>query len=223
MDCLSCTTEAERRAQVIRFCGLLHDKGFLAANDGNVSVRLCRDRLLVTPSGTAKAFLTPEDLLVVDGEGRLLEGAGKPTSELAMHLEVLRRRPDVQAVVHAHPPTCIALTLVRHPRLDDVLPEVILGLGRIEVVPYARPQSEALARALSDRIAASDAVILERHGTLTVGRSVAEAYFLTERLEHAAHVLWLAHALGRPAALPEHEARELRRTHDRERRDPRTA
>ncbi len=204
--------EAELRTDVVRFCRLLHQKGYLAANDGNVSVRL-GDRFLITPSGAAKAFLATGDLLIVDAEGRVQEGWGRPTSELSMHLEAMRRWPRIQAIVHAHPPSCIALSLVRHPRLDDVLPEVMLSLGRIEVVPYARPQSEELARSVAQRFERSDALILERHGTVTAGRSLAEAYFLTERLEHAAHVLWLAHALGRPTPLPEPEARALRKAH----------
>ncbi len=214
--------EVELRADVVRFCRLLHRKGYLAAGDGNVSVRLAPGRLLVTPSGTAKAFLSPEELVVVDEQGRLLEGTRKPSSELAMHLEVLRRRPDVQAVVHAHPPSCIALSLFHSPRLNDVLPEVILSLGRIEIAPYARPQTAELARAVAGPIERCDAIILERHGTLAAGRSVADAYFATERIEHAAHVLWLAHAIGRPLPLPEQEARELRRNHANE-RDARAA
>ncbi len=200
---------------MVRFCRLLHQKGFLAANDGNVSVRLGEGRILVTPTGAAKAFLSEEELVVVDGEGRQLSGSGRPSGELPMHLEALRRRPDVEAVVHAHPPTCIALSLVRSPRLNDVLPEVILSLGRIEVVPYARPQTEELASALAGRIDVSDALILERHGTLSVGKSVADAYFGTERLEHAAQVLWMAHALGRPSGLPDAQLRDLWRARDR--------
>ncbi len=207
--------EDELRQDVVRFCQLLHQKGFLAANDGNVSVRLGGGRILVTPTGTAKAFLAPDELVVVDEKGQKIGGLGEPTGELPMHLEVLHRRPDVEAVVHAHPPMCIALSLVRSPRLNDVLPEVMLSLGQIDVVPYARPQTEALARSLAGRIERCDALILERHGTIAVGVSVAEAYFRTERIEHAAQVLWLAHALGRPLPLAEPEARALREAHAR--------
>jgi len=201
--------EAAVRRDVIRFCGLLHDKNFLAANDGNVSVRLCNRRILVTPSGVPKAFIAPEDLLTVSPDGEVLSGKGKPSGELALHLQVLRARPDIRAVVHAHPPTCIALTLLRHLRLNDILPEVILSVGRLEVVPYARPLTDGLAAAVAAALGRADAVILERHGTVTVGGDLSEAYSRTERLEHAAHVLWLAHAIGRPTTLPEHEARTL--------------
>jgi L-fuculose-phosphate aldolase len=211
-------TEVQHREEVIHFCRLLHQRGYLASADGNVSVRLCQKRILVTPSGVPKAFLGPDDLLVVDREGKVLQGRGTPTGELPMHLAVLRARPDVKVVIHAHPPSTIAVSLHRRLVLDRVLPEVILDLGRMVVVPYARPGSEALARALEQQISRGDGVILERHGTLTVGRDLLEAYALTERLEHAAHVLWMANALGRPSQLSEGEARVLEDLHEQNRR-----
>jgi L-fuculose-phosphate aldolase len=207
--CASPEVERTARAEIVHFCKLLHDKNYLAANDGNVSFRLCSHRVLITPTGVPKAFMRPEDLLVVDVRGNSVSGTGKPSGELAMHLAALRARPDAAAVVHAHPPTCIALTLIRHLRLNDVLPEVILSVGRLEIVPYARPLTEALAEAVASSLKSAEAVILERHGTVTLGRAVSEAYARTERLEHAAHVLWLAHAIGRPVPLPDHEARRL--------------
>lgn len=202
---------------MVAYCQLLHHKGFLAANDGNVSVRLGPGRILITPSGVHKGFLRPEELLVIDEQGRLLEGTGAPSGEVAMHLAALSLRSDRQVVMHAHPPTCIALSLFRNLRLNGVLPEVILSVGRITVVPYARPTSEALGEALRGYVEKNEALILERHGTLTLGRSVHEAYALVERLEHAALVLHRAHALGRPPALPEHEARALEEIHERSR------
>lgn len=214
---MSFASEAALRTEVVRTCRLLHQKNYLAANDGNVSVRLDAERVLVTPTGVYKAFIEPEDLVVVDLEGRQLSGRLAPTGELPMHLCALRNRPEVNAVVHAHPPTAIAISL--YPRLlaRDVLGEVILSIGRFEVVPYARPQTEDMARVLEPHVTRSDAMILERHGTLTLGRTLLDAYALTERLEHASLVLWRAHALGRPSALPEEEANALRRIHARTR------
>ena len=203
------TSEQELRVEVVRFCKLLHQKNFLAANDGNVSVRLSGEEVLITPTGVPKAFLAPEDLVVVNLKGELVRGRGTPSGELAMHLRTLEARPDAKAVVHAHPPTCIALTLLKHLRLNGVLPEVILSIGKVEVVPYRRPLTDELAEAVADVARQTDALILERHGTVTVGSSVAEAYSRTERIEHAAQVLWLAHAIGRPAPLPEGESRAL--------------
>jgi L-fuculose-phosphate aldolase len=200
-------TERARR-DIVQCCQWLHRQGFLAAYDGNVSARLDADRVLVTPSGVHKGFLEPAQLLEVDLDGRLLSGAGTPTGELAMHLEAYRQRPDARAVVHAHPPVCIALSLT-DAQLNGFLPEVTLSIGRLEVVPYARPLTDALARAVGQALKTIDAVILERHGTLAVGRDVAEAYAFTERLEHAAKVLWHAHALGAPKPLDPAEHRAL--------------
>lgn len=210
-------SEAELREQVIRCCQLLHHKGYLAANDGNVSVRLGGGHILITPSGSLKAFLRPEDLVVIDELGKVVSGSAPPSGEVAMHLTALRLRPDIQAVVHAHPPTCIALTLLRHPRLNGVLPEVILSVGQLTIVPYARPISRELGDALVGFVERHDALILERHGTLTVGKTVQDAYALVERLEHASQVLHTAHTIGRPIPLPEHEVRALEAIYERSR------
>ena len=212
--------ESALREDIVRFCRLLHQRGYLAANDGNVSARLDGQRLLVTPSGVHKGFLEPADLVVVDLEGRQLSGTAAPTGELSLHLRALAARPDAQAVVHAHPPLAIALSLTKR-RLDGVLPEVTLSLGRLQVVPYARPLSDQLARAVATALDASDAVILERHGTVAVGRTVAEAYGLTERLEHAAQVLSSAYLLGSPRPVPEGEQRALLAMYDAARKERR--
>jgi len=135
-----------------------------------------------------------------------------------MHLEAMRNRPDIRAVVHAHPPVSIAMSLSRK-KLNGFLPEVTLSVGRLQVVPYERPLSLKLARAVASALDNADAVILERHGTLAVGRDVAEAYARTERIEHAAHVLWLAHALGGPRPLEEGELRALEAMYNRSRAD----
>jgi L-fuculose-phosphate aldolase len=212
--------EEELRSEVVRVCRLLHEKNYLAAADGNVSVRLDERRFLVTPTGVIKAFLSPLDLIEVDLEGNVLSGTRKPTGELSMHLAAYRARPDIECVVHAHPPTCIALSLFKQLRLQDVLPEVTLSIGRLEVVPYARPLTVDLAEAAAARLAHGDALILERHGTLTVGPDLLSAYALTERLEHASQVLWLANVLGRPPTLPNSEAQFLRDAYRRQRHPP---
>lgn len=205
------TDEATLRRDVIDVCKQLHLQGYLAAADGNVSARLPGGDLLVTPSGVPKAFLEPDDLVRLAPDGTPRPGQGKPTGELPMHLAALATRPEANVVVHAHPPTAIALSLFKHLRLEGVLPEVILSVGKLVVVPYARPLTEALARGVAGGLAESDAVILERHGTVAVGRTLLEAFAWTERVEHACEVLWKAHALGRPTGLPEQEVATLRR------------
>ncbi len=215
-------TEQALREEVVSFCRLLHQKNYLAAYDGNVSVRLGSGRpkdarVLVTPTAVHKGFLSADDLVVVDMAGRQLSGSRPPSGELPMHLMALRARPDVRAVIHAHPPSAIALSL--HPGVSfNVLPEVLLSVGEVPRVPYARAQTDELARAIEPHLQAHDAVVLERHGTLTVGRDLLEAYARTERVEHAAYILWMAHALGRPAPLPEAEVSALLELHANARR-----
>lgn len=208
--------EQALREDIVRYCKLLHQRGYLAANDGNVSVRLDANRLLVTPSGVHKGFLEPGDLVVVDLEGKKLSGAGAPTGELSLHLRALAKRTDASAVVHSHPPLAIAMSLTKK-KLDGILPEVTLSIGRLQVVPYQRPLTDDLARAVAAALEHSDAVIMERHGTVAVGRTVAEAYGNTERIEHASQVLWSAYALGSPRPVPEAEQRALVKMYERSR------
>ncbi len=200
--------EQALREQIVLHCRLLHQRGYLAANDGNVSARLDAKRLLVTPSGVHKGFLEPGDLVVVDLQGRKLGGKAEPSGELALHLRALAQRPDASAVVHSHPPIAIAMSLTKK-KLDGILPEVTLSLGRLQVVPYARPLTDQLAKAVAAALVHSDAVIMERHGTVAVGRTIAEAYGNTERVEHACQVLWSAYALGTPRPVPKAEQRAL--------------
>lgn len=211
-----CDMEHALREDIVRHCRLLHQRGYLAANDGNVSVRLDAKRLLVTPSGVHKGFLEPDDLVVVDLQGNKLSGKGQPTGELSLHLRALAQRPDMSAVVHAHPPVAIAMSLTKK-RLDGILPEVTLSLGKLQVVPYARPLSTQLARNAAHALRDFNAVILERHGTVALGRSVAEAYGMTERVEHAAQVLWSAYAVSTPRPVPAKEHRALLRMYDESR------
>ncbi len=201
--------ETELRYEIVRFCQFLHHKGYLSANDGNISVKLGDGRILITPTGIHKGFLNPEDMVVVNEQGTLLSGTRNPSGELPMHLTVYKTRPDVQAVVHAHPPYCIALSLLQNIDLNGILPEVTLSIGKFCIAPYGRPISQALGDSLYGFIEKNDALILERHGTLTVGKTVAEAYYRTERIEHAAFVLWLAYSLGKPKKLPGPEYKAL--------------
>ena len=201
------------REDIVRHCRLLHQRGYLAANDGNVSARLDANRLLVTPSGVHKGFLEPGDLIIVDLKGNKLSGERSPTGEIALHLRALAQRSDCNAVVHAHPPLAIAMSLTKK-KLDGILPEVTLSLGRLQVVPYKRPLTDDLARAVAEALEHSDAIIMERHGTVAVGKDVAQAYGQTERIEHACQVLWSAYSLSAPRPVDESEQRALLRMYE---------
>ena len=192
-------------------CAHLHARGLLAAADGNISVRLPDDTLLLTPAGVNKARLAPGSLARVALDGRILEG--RPSTERAMHLAVYRASPDARVVIHAHPPTAIAWTLAR-PNLTelptDALPELLLAAGRVPIVPYARPGTEEMGAVLLPFLPAHRLLLLSRHGALAWGESMEEAVNGIERVEHSALILKIAEELGGTTPVPPLELEELR-------------
>ncbi len=192
------------RRQIIAAAQRLAAQGFFPGTSGNLSVRLDEQRVLLTPSGIPKGRLQPEELLIVTLEGEVVQGLRglHPTSETPMHLEVYRRRPDVAAVVHAHPAAAVALTLVGISLEEPVLPEVLLLLGQVPTTAYATPSSAENRTAIAELIRTHDVLLLARHGSLTVGRNIDEAAQRLEVLEHAAHTLIWAHLLGQVTPLP---------------------
>ena len=203
--------EREARTEMVRVCRLVYERSYSTGADGNVTVRLSGGRLLATPSGVHKGFLEPADLVVVDvGSGRPLQG-GEPTSELPMHLAIYRDRPDVHAVVHAHPIAAVACSLAGLDLEQIVVPEVIFGVGRIVMVPYSTPTTEDVPAAVSRHIATCDALVLARHGTGTVGPTLIKAFARLETVEHTARIVTLASQLGHLQPLPPEEVARLRR------------
>jgi L-fuculose-phosphate aldolase len=186
----------------------MYAAGLVAGADGNASVRVGEDRILVTPAGVAKGRLSPEDLVLVDLEGRAV-GPGRPSSELGMHLAVYRRRPGVSAAVHAHPPWTIAASLQERLRFDFA-PEAVVALGRVARCAYARPGTPAVAESLEPYLEDHDSFVLARHGSLTVGRDLEEAYLRLEALEHNSKIALLALLGGDLPPLPQLEIAELR-------------
>jgi L-fuculose-phosphate aldolase len=203
------TSEMELKQEIVCICRMLHRKNYLAATDGNVSVRL-KDRLLTTPSGVHKGLMEAEQVLTVDLNGRVLAGEGKPTSEIRMHLLAYELRPEVKAVVHAHLPYATACTLAGIDLLEPILPEVVITLGGIPTAPYATPGTEAVPAAIREFIGRYDAILLSRHGAMTVGENVRDAYNKMEKLEHTARVVLAARLQGPLAPLPAAEAEKLR-------------
>lgn len=195
-------------------CRRLYERGLIAGPDGNVSVRLSDGSILVTPSGMSKGIVTAEDLVVVDMEGRELVGSRSPSSELRMHLRIYQRRPDARAVVHAHPPTATGFAVAGESFMAPVLPEVILQMGAVPLVPYATPGTDALADALEPYLARHDAVLLANHGATTLGRTLTEAHHRMESLEHAARILLAARAVGRVQELGAADVEALRSRHE---------
>lgn len=188
---------AEARRQIAEVCRLMHQRGLLAARDGNVSVRIGERRLLVTPSGARKGFMAPGDMVLCDLEGAPVRGErGRPSSEVAMHVAVYRHRPDVNAVVHAHPPYAVAHTLAGLSLAEPLMPEVYCELGEILTIPYTTPGTHEVPDALAGPIANHDVLLLERHGSLTTGPTLLRAYDRLEILEHTARISHLARTLA---------------------------
>jgi L-fuculose-phosphate aldolase len=203
------STPSQLKQDIVCICRMLHRKNYLAATDGNVSVRL-GDRLLITPSGVNKGIMEAEQILTVDLAGRVLEGEGRPSSEIRMHLLAYEMRPDVAAVVHAHLPYATGCTLAGIDLLEPILPEVVITLGGIPTAPYATPGTEEVPEAIRAFIQEYDALLLSRHGAMTVGRDVVDAFNKMEKLEHTARVVLAARLQGPVSPLRDAEVEKLR-------------
>lgn len=208
-------SESHLAHQIVEICRRLHQRNLLAAADGNVSARFKNehgeDCIWITPSGVVKGFMSVEQMAVLNMEGEVL--AGKPSSESLMHLQIYRTCSQAQAVVHAHPPTAIAWTIAQ-PHLEklpsECLSEVILATGEIPFVPYARPGTADMGNVLKPYLPHSRALILRRHGAVTWGNDLEEAYRGMERIEHSAQILATAQQLGGLHPLPAEEIHYLK-------------
>jgi L-fuculose-phosphate aldolase len=203
------SSEAALRTEVVRVCRRLYERGLIAGPDGNVSVRLDDGNLLVTPAGQSKGEVGPADLLVVDSEGQLVSGNHLPSSEVRMHTRIYRRRQDVRAVVHAHPPIATAFGVAGEDFMAPVLPEIVLQMGGVPLVPYATPGGDALADQFEPFLPHHDAFLMANHGATTIGPTLAIAHQRMESLEHAARILHAARALGRVRELSPEAAAQL--------------
>jgi L-fuculose-phosphate aldolase len=207
--------EQALREEIVRVGRLMYERGLAVAADGNISAPLDEGHVLCTPSGLCKGTMTPDQLIVVDMDGHKV-GPGtsanrelQPTSEVRMHLEAYRQRPDIGGVVHAHPPITVALSIAGVSLADCMLPEVIVTLGLVPTTEYATPASAENVRAIRDLITNHDGIILQRHGTLTVGRDPWEAFMRLESLEQVARITLVLQQLGRGEPLPPEQVEKL--------------
>jgi L-fuculose-phosphate aldolase len=189
-------SETQSRRDIVEVCKRIHSRGWISSTDGNVSVRLSRDKILITPTGIHKGYMSERDVIVVDMDGKLVAGARKPSTEIVLHLTCYRERPDVNAVVHAHPTMCVAFSLAGVSLAKCLLPEVIFTLGSIPTAEYAAPTTVDVAESVKSHIKDFDAVILARHGSVTVGADVFGAYNTLERMEHVAEITFHARQIG---------------------------
>jgi L-fuculose-phosphate aldolase len=203
------STESSLRADIVEVGRRMYARGYTASNDGNISVRLGADRLLMTPKSVCKGFMSPDMMCVTDLEGRKLQGDRDPSTEMLMHLEVYRQRPDVRAVVHAHPPIATGFAVAGIPLDRAVLAEVLTTLGSIPIAEYATPSTTELPKAVRKYIKAHDGMLLANHGALTVGGDLFAAYFKMETIEHFAKISLVARLLGRENLIAREEVLRL--------------
>jgi L-fuculose-phosphate aldolase len=197
------------RADIVEVGRRMYARGYTASNDGNISVRIAPDRLLMTPKSVCKGFMTPDMMCVTDLNGKKVSGDRDPSSEALMHLEVYRQRPDVNAVVHAHPPTATGFAVAGIPLDRAVLAEVLTTLGSIPLAEYATPSTAELPEAVRKYIKAHDGMLLANHGALTVGADLFSAYYKMETIEHFAHISLVARLLGRENLISREEVMRL--------------
>lgn len=190
--------ENECKQQICHIGKRMYDSGFVAANDGNITVKLSESEIITTPTGVSKGFMTPEMLIKVDMEGNVLEGGGnwRPSSELKMHLRVYKDRPDVRAVVHAHPPHATAFAIARTPLNKPLIAEAIVTLGCVPVAEYGTPSTNEVPDAVAVYVEHFDAVLLANHGALAWGEDLITAYHKLESVEFYAKLTLLSAQLG---------------------------
>lgn len=200
----------ELEAEVVDYSRRLHARGFVANHDGNITVRLEPGRFLATPTAVSKAAVSRDMLIVVDADGKVISGRRKPFGELELHLLAYRHRPDVAAVIHAHPPTATGLAVAGIPVRSDLLAEPVVSLGaRVPLVPYARPRTPESTLNLAPALDEHDVVCLENHGVLAVGPDLETAYLRLELVEHLARVQLVAMQAGSLRALPDADVAAL--------------
>jgi L-fuculose-phosphate aldolase len=202
-------TEAQLRDAIVEVGRRLYARGYTASNDGNISARLDGQRLLMTPKSVCKGFMSADMMVITDLDGRKLAGDRDPSSEMQMHLEVYRQRPDAKAVVHAHPPIATGFAVAGIPLDRAVLAEVITTLGSVPIADYATPSTKELPEAVRKYVKAHDGMLLANHGALTLGSDLFAAYYKMETIEHFAKISLVARLLGGERLLSRQEVDRL--------------
>ncbi len=195
---------------LIEVCHRVEAKGFVAATDGNISARLPSGNILITPTSINKGFVEAGDLVEISLDGARVNGKGKPSSEMDMHLAIYNNRPDVKAVVHCHPVYATAFATARIPLTECLFPEVIVELGAVPLAPYATPSTKEVGESIAPLVKTADAILLSNHGVVTYGKDLWDAYFKMEKVEQIAHIQYAARMLGGEKILSADEVAKLR-------------
>ena len=202
-------TEREYRQDIVEIGRLVYQKGWVAANDGNITIRLDQDRILATPTGVSKGMMHPDDLIICDCLGNKIQGRKERTSEIAMHTTIYEMRPDIKSVVHAHPPVSTGFAAAGKPLNLALLPEVIIGLGCVPLADYGLPGTPELTAPMLPYIPKYDAILMGNHGAVCYGEDVYKAFFRMETMEHFARISLVAELLGGAKVLPRLEVDKL--------------
>ncbi len=189
----------------------IYDRGMVAANDGNISVKIGPDEILCTPTGVSKGFMTPEYICKIDSKGNILHAyeGFRPSSEIKMHLRVYKERPDVMSVVHAHPMYATGFAIAGIPLTEPIMPEAVISLGCVPIAEYGTPSTEEIPDAVAKYLQHYDAVLLENHGALAYSDSLLNAYYKMESLEFYAQLMFISKMLGGPKELSEEQVKTL--------------
>ncbi len=200
---------ADKKESIVEIGRLLFTNGFIAGTDGNLSVLAETDKILITPSGVRKGNMQQSDIVTIDRDGKELEGTGRPSSEMLMHLLIYRERPDIKACCHAHPPHATAFAVTGKELPINILPEALLTIGPIPTINYAPAGTDAVPESIKPHLGNCNAFILGNHGVFTIGRSIEEAYNRMETVEHLAKIFYIAMTIGDIKFLDEDEIARL--------------
>jgi L-fuculose-phosphate aldolase len=203
------SSERKHREEIVRYGRMLHARGFVAAMDGNLSVRLSEKRILVTPTCVSKGAMRPSDMVIVDMQGKRVAGRRNVTSEIGMHLLIYSMRPDIRAIVHAHPPTATGFAAAGMPLTEPLVCEVVIGLGCIPLAQYGTPGTSELAQTLEPFVPQYDAILMSNHGVVAYAETLEHAYMKMETVEHFAQIALVTHLLGRQQPLQQGEVEKL--------------
>lgn len=203
--------EYEIKKQICEIGKRIYDKGMVASNDGNISVKISDNEFLCTPTGVSKGFMTPEYICKVDRDGKVIQAnpGFKPSSEIKMHMRVYKERPDVNAVVHAHPLYATGFAIAGIPLTQPIMPEAVIALGCVPIAEYGTPSTEEIPDAVSKYLQSFDAVLLENHGALSFSDNLLNAYHKMESVEFYAHLLYISKQLGGPKELSDSQVQRL--------------
>jgi L-fuculose-phosphate aldolase len=201
--------EARLRNAICEIGKLCYARGYIVAADGNISARLADGTIIVTPTGAMKGFLSPENLAKVDMQGKPVDNGPRASSEIGIHLVSYQERPDMRAVLHCHPPHAVAMTIAGIDMQTPIIPEIIVTIGGIPTAPYGTPGTPELPESIRKIVKCSDTLVMQNHGSVTLGANLLDAYKKLDMLEHTAKILWLAHCVGKVNALPPEAVQKL--------------